>query len=244
MDVTSLALKVYLILGFELAVLYGCSFFIIQQCKKAFYANKTFLGIAFAEAVNPNRQIDICIVQSKATTLFFFWFILFAIISMWTAAAFIIFSSSFIQFIFMTISAIGYGSVIGFIIMDMDENDGMTGLKGATLTTAAMFILVSVSGINFANPPFVITVSLLILLLIIWELFALVRGISRGAQRIKAVAGIVIFSMSLLASISMVNVSSDQGLNDWNTAIDLAFSMYIDIINIILSFLEAMGSAS
>jgi len=244
MGTTSLAFKVYLILGFELAVLYGCSFFIIQQCKKAFYANKTFLGIAFAEAVNPNRQIDICIVQSKATTLFFFWFILFAIISMWTAAAFIIFSSSFIQFIFMTISAIGYGSVIGFIIMDMDENDGMTGLKGATLTTAAMFILVSVSGINFANPPFVITVSLLILLLIIWELFALVRGISRGAQRIKAVAGIVIFSMSLLASISMVNVSSDQGLNDWNTAIDLAFSMYIDIINIILYFLEAMGSAS
>ena len=244
MDVTSLALKVYLILGFELAVLYGCSFFIIQQCKKAFYANKTFLGIAFAEAVNPNRQIDICIVQSKATTLFFFWFILFAIISMWTAAAFIIFSSSFIQFIFMTISAIGYGSVIGFIIMDMDENDGMTGLKGATLTTAAMFILVSVSGINFANPAFVITVSLLILLLIIWELFALVRGISREAQKIKAVTGIVIFSMSLLASISLVNVSSDQGLNDWNTAIDLAFSMYIDIINIILSFLEAMGSAS
>ena len=244
MDVTSLALKVYLILGFELAVLYGCSFFIIQQCKKAFYANKTFLGIAFAEAVNPNRQIDICIVQSKATTLFFFWFILFAIISMWTAAAFIIFSSSFIQFIFMTISAIGYGSVIGFIIMDMDENDGMTGLKGATLTTAAMFILVSVSGINFANPAFAITVSLLILLLIIWELFALVRGISREAQKIKAVIGIVIFSMSLLASISMVNVSSDQGLNDWNTAIDLAFSMYIDIINIILYFLEAMGSAS
>jgi len=244
MDVTSLALKVYLILGFELAVLYGCSFFIIQQCKKAFYANKTFLGIAFAEAVNPNRQIDICIVQSKATTLFFFWFILFAIISMWTAAAFIIFSSSFIQFIFMTISAIGYGSVIGFIIMDMDENDGMTGLKGATLTTAAMFILVSVSGINFANPAFAITVSLLILLLIIWELFALVRGISREAQKIKAVIGIIIFSMSLLASISMVNVSSDQGLNDWNTAIDLAFSMYIDIINIILSFLEAMGSAS
>ena len=244
MDVTSLALKVYLILGFELAVLYGCSFFIIQQCKKAFYANKTFLGIAFAEAVNPNRQIDICIVQSKATTLFFFWFILFAIISMWTAAAFIIFSSSFIQFIFMTISAIGYGSVIGFIIMDMDENDGMTGLKGATLTTAAMFILVSVSGINFANPAFAITVSLLILLLIIWELFALVRGISREAQKIKAVIGIVIFSMSLLASISMVNVSSDQGLNDWNTAIDLAFSMYIDIINIILYFLEAVGSAS
>ena len=242
MDTSSLALKVYLILGFELAVLYGCAFFVIQQCKKAFYANKTFLGIAFAEAVNQNRQTDICIVQSKATTLFFFWLILFAIISMWTATAFIIFSSSFVQFIFMTISAIGYGTVIGFIIMDMDENDGMVGLKAATLTTAAMFVVVSVSGINFATSVFVSIIASLILVLIIWELSALVRGISRGAIKIKAVAGIIIFSLSLLVSISMVNVSSDKGLNDWNTAIDLAFSMYLDIINLILYYLEFMGS--
>ena len=241
MDTSSLALKVYLILGFELAVLYGCAFFVIQQCKKAFYANKTFLGIAFAEAVNQNRQTDICIVQSKATTLFFFWLILFAIISMWTATAFIIFSSSFVQFIFMTISAIGYGTVIGFIIMDMDENDGMVGLKAATLTTAAMFVIVSVSGINFATSLFVSIIASLILVLIIWELSALVRGISRGAQKIKAVTGIIIFSLSLLVSISMVNVSSDKGLNDWNTAIDLAFSMYLDIINLILYYLEFMG---
>ena len=242
MDATSLAFKVYIILCFELSVLYGCAFFIIQQCKKAFYANKTFLGIAFAEAVNQNRQTDICIVTSKATTLFFFWLILFAIISMWTAAAFIIFSSSFVQFIFMTLSAIGYGTVIGFIIMDMDENDGMVGLKAATLTTAAMFVVVSVSGINFATSLFVSIIASLILVLIIWELSALVRGISRGAQKIKAVTGIIIFSLSLLVSISMVNVSSDKGLNDWNTAIDLAFSMYLDIINLILYYLEFMGS--
>jgi len=126
--------------------------------------------------------------------------------------------------------------------MDMDENDGMTGLKGATLTTAAMFILVSVSGINFANLAFLSSVAFLILILIIWEVAALIRGISRGAQKIKAVTGIVVFSMSLLGSISLVNVSSDQGLNDWDTAINLAFGMYLDIINIILYFLEAMSS--
>jgi hypothetical protein len=123
----------------------------------------------------------------------------------------------------------------------MDENDGMTGLKGATLTTAAMFILTSVSGINFANLIFVSIVVFLIFILIFWELIALIRGISRAAQKIKAVIGIVIFSMALLVSIDMVNVSSDQGLNDWNTAIDLAFSIYIDIINLILRFIDAMG---
>ena len=242
MGATSLAFKVYLILGFELAVLYGYAFFIIQQCKKAFYANKTFLGIALAEAVNPNRQTDICIVNNKATTLLFFWLMLFSIISIWTATAFIIFSSSWNQFFFMTFSAIGYGSLIGFIIMDMDENDGMVGLKAATLSTAAMFIIVSVSGINFVNIISVSTIIFLILGLIIWELIALVKGISRGATKAKAVLGIVTFSLSLLASITRVNVSSEEGLNDWNTAIDLAFSMFIDIINLILYYLELMGS--
>ena len=241
MDAISLALKVYLILSFELAVLYGSTFFIIHQCKKAFYANTTFLGIAFAEAINPNRQTDICIVQNKAYTWIFLWLILFSIISLWTASAFIIFSSSFIQFVFMNLSAIGYGSLIGLMIIDMDENDGMTGLKGATLTTAAIFILTSISGINFANLIFVSIVIFLILILIFWELIAIIKGISRGAQKIKAVIGIVIFSMALLVSIDMVNVSSDQGLNDWNTAIDLAFSIYIDILNLILRFIDAMG---
>ena len=241
MDAISLALKVYLILSFELAVLYGSTFFIIHQCKKAFYANTTFLGIAFAEAINPNRQTDICIVQNKANTRIFLWLILFSIISLWTASAFIIYSSSFIQFVFMNLSAIGYGSLIGFIIIDMDENDGMTGLKSATLTTAAIFILSSVSGINFANLIYVSIVIFLILILIFWELIAIIKGISRGAQKIKAVIGIVIFSIALLVSIDMVNVSSDQGLNDWNTAIDLAFSIYIDILNLILRFIDAMG---
>ena len=241
MDAISLALKVYLILSFELAVLYGSTFFIIHQCKKAFYANTTFLGIAFAEAINPNRQTDICIVQNKANTRIFLWLILFSIISLWTASAFIIFSSSFIQFVFMNLSAIGYGSLIGLMIIDMDENDGMTGLKGATLTTAAIFILTSISGINFANLIFVSIVLFLILILIFWELIALIKGISRGAQKIKAVIGIVIFSIALIVSIDMVNVSSDQGLNDWNTAIDLAFSIYIDILNLILRFIDAMG---
>ena len=242
-DATSLAFKVYLILGLELAVLYGCMFFVVRQCKKAFYANTTFLGIAFAEAVNPNRQTDITIVQSNGTTHFFFFLILFAMLSLWAATAVIIFSASFIQIVFMTLSAIGYGLVIGFIVMDMDENDGMKGLKLATLTSAAMFIIVVMTGINFANPIFAMIVAALILMLLFAEFFAMFKKISRGYARKKAIAGIIVFSMSLLASISSVDVSADQGLNDWDTAISHAFNMYLNIINIILYFLEAMGSS-
>ena len=243
MEASSLALKVYLILGLELAVLYGCMLFIIQQCKKAFYANTTFLGISFAEAINQKRQTDIAIVKSKGTTHFFFFLLLFSILIFWAAGALIIFSTSFIQILFMTLSAIGYGSVIGFIIMDMDENDGMTGLKLATLTSAAMLIIVMVTGINFANPIFIMIVTALILILLFAELFSMFKKISRGYARKKAIAGIITFSMSLLISISSVNISADIDLNDWDTAISHAFDMYLNIINIILYFLEAMGNS-
>ena len=143
----------------------------------------------------------------------------------------------------MTLSAIGYGLVIGFIVMDMDENDGTTGLKLATLTTAAMFIIVTVTGVNFANPIFVATIAFLIIILIFAELASMFKKMSRGYERKKAIAGIIIFSVSLLASITSVNLSSDKGLNDWDTAISLAFSIYIDIINIILYILDAMGNS-
>jgi hypothetical protein len=242
MEASSLAFKVYLILGFELTILYGCIFLIIQKCKNAFYTKTTFLGIAFVEAVNQNRQTDITIVSNKFTDHFFFFFILFAIFSLWTAAAVIVFSSSFIQIVFMTLSAICYGSLIGFIVIDMDENDGITGLKLASLTTVAMFIVAAVTGINFANPIFVSIVVVLISILLLSELYSMFNKISRGARRKKAIAGVIIFSMSLLASISLVDVSAEQGINDWDTAIFFAFSMYLDIINIILYFLEAMGS--
>ena len=244
MDSTTLAFKVYLILGFELSVLYGFMFLIIQQCKKAFYAKTSFLGISFAEAVNKNRQTDITIVQSKGTTHFFFFLILFAIFSLYAATAFIIFSTSFIQILFMTLSAIGYGSVIGFIVMDMDENDGITGLKLATLTTVAMFIIALVTGIDFANPIFVLIVAALIFILIFAEFYSMFNQLARGTRRKKAIGGIIVFSMSLLASISSVNLSAEEGRNDWDSAISLAFSMYLDIINIILYFLEVMANSS
>jgi len=84
-------------------------------------------------------------------------------------------------------------------------------------------------------------VTALILILIFAEFFSMFRKISRGYARKKAIAGIIIFSMSLLVSISSVNVSADKGLNDWDTAISHAFEMYLNIINIILYFLEAMS---
>ena len=43
MDTTSLALKVYLILGVELVFLYGCMFFVIQQCKKDIEKKETYI---------------------------------------------------------------------------------------------------------------------------------------------------------------------------------------------------------
>ena len=35
----------------------------------------------------------------------------------------------------------------------------------------------------------------------------------------------------------------EDGINDWDTAFELAFNIYLDIINLLLELLEAMGNS-
>ena len=81
----------------------------------------------------------------------------------------------------------------------------------------------------------------MISILLLSELYSMFNKISRGARRKKAIAGVIIFSMSLLASISSVDVSADQGLNDWDTAIFFAFSHYYYYYQYYFVFLGSDG---
>jgi len=35
--------------------------------------------------------------------------------------------------------------------------------------------------------------------------------------------------------------AAENGVNDWNTAFQIGFSIYLDVINLLLELLEAMG---
>lgn len=46
----------------------------------------------------------------------------------------------------------------------------------------------------------------------------------------------------LLVDFNLLRIKSDFGINDWDTAFNLAFQIYLDIINLLLEILDAMSN--
>ena len=50
----------------------------------------------------------------------------------------------------------------------------------------------------------------------------------------------ILFSLFLLYDFNLIR-TQELGSNDWGTAMRMAFILYLDIINLLLEILEAMG---
>ena len=67
---------------------------------------------------------------------------------------------------------------------------------------------------------------------------------SRKTVRRSAIFGAILFSLFLLFDFNYIKMqSSIYAKNDWATALDMAFILYLDIINLLLEILEAMGNS-
>ncbi len=67
--------------------------------------------------------------------------------------------------------------------------------------------------------------------------------ISRPKVRVSAIFGAVLFSLFLLYDFDYLEKQSELGNNTWSNAVDIAFILYLDIINLLLEILEAMGNS-
>ncbi len=67
-------------------------------------------------------------------------------------------------------------------------------------------------------------------------------NISRPTTRAAAIFGAFVFSLYLLYDFNLLKKAGEiADLNNWNTAFTIAFTIYLDIINLLLEILEAMG---
>jgi FtsH-binding integral membrane protein len=66
---------------------------------------------------------------------------------------------------------------------------------------------------------------------------------SSAMIRIKAIAGAILFSLFLVYDFNRLKNLNDVGVNDWSTALDMAISIYLDILNLLLEILDAMGNS-
>ena len=54
--------------------------------------------------------------------------------------------------------------------------------------------------------------------------------------------GAYLFILFLLADFSLLADANESGLNDWSSAFNFAFQIYLDIINLLLQILDAMSN--
>ena len=74
-----------------------------------------------------------------------------------------------------------------------------------------------------------------------FNLINLFRSFSRDTTRYVAIIGAVLFSFFIILDFNRLVYLQDLNVNDWNTAFYMSYSIYLDIINLLLEILEAMG---
>ena len=168
-----------------------------------------------------------------------------AILVSWTVLLFILvfigyFSVPLGIFVF-TAQSILMGLLLGVLFLEMDENDGIRALKITLLATLfSGFIGYSDVGSAIYNSGFVQNILFFgLLALILFEFSRTVFKFSRNTIRLKAFFGIGLFILFLFYDFARLNELSGYS-NKWDTAFEIALSLYLDIINLLLEILEAM----
>ena len=144
-----------------------------------------------------------------------------------------------------TISSITFGPLLAYIMLEMDENDGFRALKITLLVTLITGFIGYSDIYSFSESMFLALFLLASLMgLIIFEFIRIFRGFSRQAIRIKAIFGAFLFSIFLLFDFNLLRKKGDIAeFNNWETAYEIAFTIYLDIINLLLQILDAMSNS-
>ena len=147
--------------------------------------------------------------------------------------------SIFFKMTLLTIASISFGPLLGAIMISIDENDGLRILKLTVFITFLTAIIGIYSGIDFSSLGYILIIPLLIL--IIWNLLNVFMDFTSASKRIMGFFGSFIFILFLLFDFHRLEQASANGTNDWNTAFHIGFSIYLDVLNLLLELLEAMG---
>ncbi len=173
---------------------------------------------------------------------------IYSIFVLWALALFatVFFASTginiYVGMALFTFQSIVFGPFLGLIMLEMDENDGYKALKIVFLVTLLTGFVGYSDIYSFSENNFLAVFLLFSLLgLIIFEFIRAIRGLSRKAIKAKAVFGAFIFSVFLLFDFNLI-AKGEYMSNNWDSAFELAFTIYLDIINLLLEILEAMDN--
>ena len=173
------------------------------------------------------------------SSMYLFWVI--------TLIATLIFSLTGIStvsgMILFTMQSIAFGILLAFLLLEMDENDGLRAAKIVFLVTVLTGYIGYSDLYSFSeNITLQIILLLALLVLIIFSFIRTVIGFSRKTIRIKAICGAIVFSLYLLIDFNLIR-KRESTSNDWETAFQMAFTIYVDLMNLLLEILSAMNNS-
>ena len=195
--------------------------------KSAYKKRKKDLEIEMQDKRPPLRKllINLCVI----------WFIALVTTAIISTTDY----SIFIKMIVLSVASMCFGPILGAIMIGMDENDGLRILKLTVFITFLTAIIGIYSGIDFSSLGYILIIPLFVL--VIWNLLNVFINFTSVSKRIMGFFGSIIFIGYLLYDFYRLEQASANGINDWNTAFNIGFSIYLDVINLLLELLEAMG---
>ena len=142
-----------------------------------------------------------------------------------------------------TMQSVAFGILLSFILLEMDENDGLRATKIVFFITVLTGYIGYSDFYSFSENTILQVILLLSLFaLIIFSLIRTFIGFSRNVIRIKAISGAIVFSLFLLIDFNLIR-KRESFSNDWDTAFEMAFTIYVDLMNLLLEILDAMSNS-
>ena len=143
-----------------------------------------------------------------------------------------------------TLTNICLGPILGWAMLMMDENDGMRALKITLIVTFIAGFIGYSDFYSFAQNGYLTTImGILLFGLVMFSFFNLFRGFSRATTRYVAIGGAILFTLYIIVDFNRLIYLENLNVNDWNTAFYMSYTIYLDIINLLLDILDAMGNA-
>tara|TARA_B100000029_G_scaffold513999_1_gene615272 strand:+ start:957 stop:1898 length:942 start_codon:yes stop_codon:yes gene_type:complete len=141
----------------------------------------------------------------------------------------------------MTAVSLAFAPILAWILILMDENDGIRVLWLTVAITIVCGIVGTTSGIDFSFLDIPLLIGLFGLCIL--RIYQSLNGLTAVKTRMMAILGCILFTLFLLFDFyRLADLNEIAEENNWDVAFQLAFHLYLDIINLLLELLQAMGS--
>lgn len=221
--------KTFLILTIQLALTWASTFLFILWLRQRYYARAAWVGGNQLLSGELDLELD---WQAVAP---WFWLLLGVDVAVFLLLLFVGQHNLAVGLPLFCLWSLLTGIELALALVSVDENLGGKVLALTAMLTFAAFLVGAYAGIDFSFLGSTLFAGLTLVLL--GGLYRLLFSISDGWRRLQALFGCAVFVGYLVFDFNRLTRSPR---NDWGKALDLAISLYLDIINLFLHLLDLL----